>query len=143
MEPYRFLEGLTHADYAYEAFGKSLDELFANAGLALSACMVELPTVHATETREITLRSTELDQLLFDFLEDIIFLKDAEVFLVCEITVEVKRSHDGCSLKATLKGEEINPKKHTLHNDVKSVTYHLFKVEQNPEGWRAQVILDV
>ncbi|HLC84596.1 MAG TPA: archease [Candidatus Nanoarchaeia archaeon] len=141
--PYRFLEGLTYADYAFEAFGASLDELFRNSGYALMSSMVEISTVKPAETREVKLHSHELEQLLFDFLEEFIFLKDAETFLACEIDVNVSKDKDRYSLTATLKGEEIDTKKHVLHSDVKSVTYHLFKVEQKDHGWRAQVILDV
>lgn len=144
MHPgYRFLEGLTYADYAFEAFGTTLDELFRNAGYALMSSMVEISTVKPVESRDVKLHSHELEQLLFDFLEEFIFLKDAETFLACEIDVKVSKDKDKYSLVATLKGEGIDPKKHVLHSDVKSVTYHLFKVEQKDQQWRAQVILDV
>ena len=143
MEKYRFLEGLTYADYAFEAFGKSLSELFVNAAIALCACQAELSTVDPVQSRAVKMTSNQIDQLLFDFLEEIVFVKDAESFLCSRVEAKVTRTSQGFRVAATLFGEEIQTKKHQLHNDIKSVTYHLFKVEQISDGWRAQVILDV
>ena len=42
---YKFLEGITEADYAFEAYGKTLNEVFANAALAMTSTMVELNTI--------------------------------------------------------------------------------------------------
>jgi len=140
---YRLLEGLTFADYAFEAFGKDLSELFVNCGIALCSCMVELKTVEYKTEKPFKFVASELDQLLHDFLEEIIFYKDAEYFIVGAIEAHVSRDPEGYKVEGVYRGEEINVKKHELHNDVKSVTYHLFKVEEISEGWRAQVILDV
>ena len=140
---YRFLEGLTHADYAFEAIGKNLSELFLHSAKALIAAMADVKTIQAKDTQTFSLENKDIEPLLFEFLEEIIFLKDAESFLPVEITVRITLDEGIYHLESTLKGEEINPAKHRLENDVKAVTYHLFKVEKTPEGYRSQVILDV
>lgn len=140
---FRFLEGLTHADYAFEAVGKDLSELFTHAGKALCTAMVNPKTVASTTPRKIKMSKSTVEELLYEFLEEIVFIKDAEYYLAATLTVEVQKEPTGFVLDATLKGEEINPQRHHLENDVKAITYHLFKVEQTDSGYRAQVILDV
>ena len=46
-------------------------------------------------------------------------------------------------LQAECRGDRINPEKQKLGNDIKAVTYHDFKVEQQKGGWKARVILDI
>ena len=80
--------------------------------------------------------------LLFNLLQEIIFLKDAEQLLLRIESVEI--GYDGLYfLKAIGRGEQIDRGKHELIVDVKAVTLHMFKVEQTLRGWDAFIILDI
>lgn len=134
---YRILDHT--ADVMFECYGKNLHELFANAAIATTDVMVERKSVGKKVKKVIELQNDKTDNLLFDFLEEIIYLKDAEELLFKEFKVTIK---DG-KLKAICLGEKINRKKHILKLDVKAVTLHKFEVKKTAKGWKAVFILDI
>jgi len=136
------LEGITIADLAFEATGKDLNDLFTNAAMAMLTSQADVKTVTAKITKKVVLENEDVSQLLFDFLSEIIYFKDAEQFVFKTVKVAVTKNAV-YKLVADLKGEKIDQKKHKLGNDLKAVTYHEFKVEQTPKGWRCQVVVDI
>ncbi len=142
MPAYRFLEGIVTADLAFEATGKGLNDLFANAALAMFESQVKLNTVEEKITKKIEMERNDVGQLLFDFLNEIIFFKDAEQLIFRSVKVAVTKNAK-YRLVAELKGERIDQKKHKLGNDLKAVTMHKFKVEQTPKGWKCLVVVDI
>jgi SHS2 domain-containing protein len=143
--PYRFVEDVSIADVAFEASGKNMEEMFVSAAEALMNTQVrDLKTIKAEEEAEFELKSPNEEKLLHDFLQELIFFKDAKLLLVREYKLRVFRAEGGgFRLKAGLKGERIDQKKHELLVDVKAVSWHMFKVERTKDGWKAFVILDV
>ncbi len=142
MPPYRFLEGIVTADLAFEATGKDLNALFTNAALAVLESQVKLATVSSKVTKKVVLENDDVGQLLFDFLNEIIFFKDAEQLIFKTVKAAVTKN-EAYKLVAVLKGEKIDMKKHELGNDLKAVTMHKFIVEQKKTGWRCQVVIDI
>lgn len=144
MPKFRYLPDIATADLAFEAFGKTYDELFENAGLALEEAMVKLTSVKPTKEHTINKEENSVENLLYSFLEELIFLKDAETLVFNRIKCEVKKEVRGWRLEVSTKGDEIDPKKHKLGVDVKAVTKHLFEIKQLPnKTFRCQIILDV
>jgi len=142
MPKYRFLEGIVTADLAFEATGKDLNDLFTNAALAVLESQARLETIEPKVTKKVVLEHADIEELLFDFLNEIIFFKDAEQLIFK--TVKVAITKDGkYKLTAQFKGEKIDQKKHKLGNDLKAVTMHQFKVEETTKGWRCQVVIDI
>lgn len=142
--PYIFREDISIADVAFEASGATIDEMFESAALATTHTMVkDLSTVILQKTKTIRLHHTELDHLLHDFLQELIFEKDAHLLLFSGYKVSVQKTASGYTLEATCKGEPLDMKKHELLVDVKAVSWHLFKVSQEKGHWVAFVILDV
>jgi len=93
--------------------------------------------------RTIRVEDTEVDMLLFQLLQELIFLKDAERLLLRVKAIEI-RSIDGLyTLEAVARGEELDPARHDLVVDVKAVTLHRYRVNKTPGGWEAAVILDI
>ena len=142
MERFRFLEKIAIADIAFEAYGQTLEELFESSALALFEAMVKLETVEAKETVKIELESDKIEDLLFDWLSELVYLKDAKamLFVNFKLKIEDKRKY---SLLGQVEGEKINPAKHHLKVDVKAVTYHMLEVKREEGRWTAQVILDI
>lgn len=83
------------------------------------------------------------EMLLFNFLQELIFLDDAEQLLLRVPHVEILKDKGIYPLTAGATGEKLNPLRHELLVDVKAVTLHRFNVKQTPEGWEATVILDI
>ena len=143
MEKFRYLEGITAADYAFEAFGKDLSELFTNAALATEGLMADLKTIKSVKKKIVGLTAEKPESLLHEFLQELVFLKDAETMLFSSFDVTVKKEKVYL-LHATLTGDTIDATKQHLGIDVKAVTMHEFKVEQlKDKTWRAQVVVDV
>ena len=117
------------ADVLFEVEGKNLDELFEGAGLATEETQVDLNDIKQKVKKEISLEKDSVEMLLFDFLQELIFLKDAELLLFSKIKVSVSEGKI-FKIKAQLWGEKINPKKQELKVDVKAVTLHKFEVKK-------------
>ena len=142
--PYEFRGDIAHADIAFNAWNVTMEDLFKDAAEATIKVMVENVTaVRPTETVEISLDQTNEEMLLFDFLNELIFYKDARRLILLPSKITFSRSEAGCNLKATLQGEEINTDRHRMNTDVKAVTMLRFSLTQVQEGWRATVVLDV
>lgn len=139
---YRYLEDIATSDAAFEAEGRTLEELFREAAIATFEVMVDTKSVETRITREVELKNEALDGLLFDWLSELVYLKDAEAVLFSKFDVRIKKN-GAYELKARASGEEISQKKHSLRSDVKAVTYHLFEVKKTGENWTARVILDI
>jgi SHS2 domain-containing protein len=142
--PYSYLEDIALADIAFVATGKNLEELFISASDATMNVMIEnLNGIEMHFTRRIQLDSESIEMLLFNFLQEFIYYKDAEQLLLRVSSLKVENVNDRYLLYADTCGEKVNPSRHKLIVDVKAVTFHRFRVEHSGAEWRATVILDV
>src|SRR5574337_855959 len=141
---YRYLEDIATADAAFEAWGKDLGELFAASVDATTNIMVEgLDSIRRKETIEMELRNPEIDILLYNFLNELVYLKDARRLLLRAYDVTVEKEWPDFRLKAKVSGEAIDHARHRLKADIKAVTLHRLTVKETPEGWKATVVLDI
>ena len=142
MGSYEFKEHT--ADVMFIAHGASMSDLLKSSGLAVMDCMVDLKSVSKKVSNSFELvEEKNPESLLFSFLEEIIFLKDAEQVLFSDFSVSIKEEPHSYILKVKCSGEKIDPKKHRLKVDVKAVTLHEFSVRKTSKGYKAQVILDI
>jgi SHS2 domain-containing protein len=141
----RILEEVALSDMAFEATADTLSELCAVAAMAVIETMVDPDTVWPTAERLIERDADDFPSLLFDWLSDIVYLKDADglVFAKAEAVVTEPGAGRGWHLSGRLRGESIDPSRHTLHADVKAVTKHLYDVRQQGGQWVARVVLDI
>lgn len=142
--PYAFLEDVATADIAFEATGRNLEELFTSAAQATTNVMIrDLKQICKKKMKQITVESEELDFLLFNFLQEIIYYKDAELLLFGEYNVKIVWEENLYRLQVDAYGEELEGQRHELVVDVKAVTMHQFEVRKVEEGWMARVLLDI
>ena len=142
--PYRYIPDIAIADVAFEAWGGTLEELFvAAADATMNVMVADLATVAEPLARTIRAEDTEVDMLLFQLLQELIFLKDAERLLLRVKAIEIRRIDGLFTLEAVARGEELDPARHDLVVDVKAVTLHRYRVNKTPGGWEAAVILDI
>ncbi|WP_136516403.1 archease [Geomonas edaphica] len=142
--PFAYRGDIAHADVAFDAWAPTLEELFQEAGRATMQVMVEnLSEVRPAQTLEVKLEEENEEMLLFDFLNELIFYKDARRLLLLPTEVSVAPEDGGFVLRARLSGEEIDVVRHQMNTDVKAVTMLRYKLEQVAKGWRATVVLDV
>ena len=136
MQKYEFLEHT--ADVAFRACGKDVDELFEHAAEALESVMICLDDVAYESSRVITLTSGSFEDLLYDWLSELLVVFELDLFAVRRCRVKIK----DLSLYAKCFGEKIDPSKHRLKEEVKAVTYHELEITKNAY-FQAQVTLDV
>ena len=142
--PYHYLEEIGTADIAFEATGRDLPELFTAAADATMNVMIDnLEAIEPRETRRLELKNDAIDMLLFDFLQELIYFKDADRLLLRIREVQIDEKDDAYSLNATAAGESLDPARHRQRADVKAVTLHDFRVEKSDGGWKASALLDI
>ena len=142
--PYHYLEEIGTADIAFEATGRDLPELFSGAADATMNVMIDnLDAIEPRETRYVELSSDEIDMLLFDFLQELIYFKDAERLLLRVRDVRIEQRDEKYFLKAEAAGEPLDAARHHQRADVKAVTIHDFSVEKENDRWKATVLLDI
>ncbi len=140
MDKFRFLEFAT-ADVAFEAYGKDLNELFENAAIALFEIMTDTSKVEDKKSVKIEIEGNSIEDLLFNWLNELIFYVDAENMFFSKFNVKIDERQ--CKLFAECKGENIDPEKHELRTQAKACTYHKLKIEKKGDMWVARVLVDV
>jgi SHS2 domain-containing protein len=142
--PYTYLEDVGTADIAFEATGRDLPELFTAAADATMNVMIDnLDAIEPRETRQIELSNDNVEMLLFDFLQELIYFKDARRLLLRARKAQIDQRGDQFFLKAKVAGEQLDDTRHQQRADVKAVTLHGFSVLKYDRGWKAKVLLDI
>jgi len=128
------------ADLGLRIRAGSLGELFAEAGRGLfSVIVANLEAVRAVEEFEFEIEGERRDDLLVDWLAELLFTFDTRRVLLSEFDVKVVEDR----IKATARGEPVDTGRHELDVEVKAITYHQLKVERDGDGWVAEVIVDL
>jgi SHS2 domain-containing protein len=140
MKSFEFVD-ITTADVAFIAHGKDLNELFANAALAMFEVMINTKQIKPKVEKKIKVKAEDLNSLMFSWLNELLVYVDGENLAFSEFDVKINEKK--FELAASCKGEKINRKKHETRTAVKSCTYHQMKIEKVKSGWKAQVILDI
>jgi SHS2 domain-containing protein len=140
MKKFEFLD-ITTADAAFLAWGKDLNELFANSALAMFEVMINTSQIGKKIEKEVKVSGDDLQSLMFNWLNELLIFVDAENLAFSEFEIKIEKN-ENYKLFAICRGEKINPEKHETRTVVKACTYHKLKIEKN-EIWKAQVILDI
>jgi SHS2 domain-containing protein len=132
---YRTLEHT--ADAMVEVFGDTLNERFANAAYAMFDQITDVSKVEPRGEMKIVLKAENREQLLVDFLQELLFIHDTEDLVFGEFEVKT----DGKELEAHVKGEKFDERKHPKRSVVKGITYH--RLEFDDEEGTITVLFDV
>ncbi len=141
---YRYLDNIAMSDVAFEARGRTLEEMFVAASDALMNVMVrDLDSIRMRESRRFQIQDSEIDLLLVLVLQEFIFYKDSESLLLRCAGIRLKRRGRTWTAAVESKGEAMDPHRHDLLVDVKAVTLHRLQVTEIAGGWNAVAVLDV
>lgn len=140
---FRFLEEIALADIGFEAEGKSVEDVFRGATQALLESMANPVTVSREWERSIERTDVDLSSLLFEWLSEMVYWKDAAGVVYREAPLTLTREGEVWLLRARLIGAPVNQQTQELHADVKGVTKHLYELKQTGDRWKARVVLDV
>ncbi|MBI4447407.1 archease [Candidatus Woesearchaeota archaeon] len=137
MKRYEFFEHT--ADVKFRAYGKNAEEQFSNAALALTSVMFNPDKIEEKITKPIKINGNDLKSLLYNFLEELLFLLDTESFITRKVTgIKISEINKKHILTANLVGDKISGKYENI-GAVKAVTYNEMEIKKD----YAQVVLDV
>jgi len=137
---YKYLDHT--ADAMFECYGKTLEELFANAGLATFNLLTDIIKVKQIKSFKIDLSSNKLEKLLFDFLDELLFYLDTEHMLFSDFkNIIIKENNGEYTLSCTAIGDVAS--NYETHGDVKAPTYNEMVIKKTNKGFSAVVVVDI
>jgi len=132
------------ADIGVRGYGVSLEDAFACAAMALSAVIAPLDVVEPRERVTIEVRSADLEILLVEWLDALIYEMAVRHMLFSRFDLHIRAEDGGFRLAATAWGEPVDRDRHQPAVEVKGATLTALKVEETPQGlWVAQCVVDV
>ncbi|MEM2934083.1 MAG: archease [Halobacteria archaeon] len=140
-EKFEYLEHT--ADVKFKAYGNCLEEAFASAAFAMFNAMIDLSEVSNKQEIAINLEAESLEDLLYDWLSELLYQFDANYIIFGKFEVDKIIEKEGKFLiEARVFGEQIDLKKHKFHLQVKAVTFHDMQIKKSNDHWMIQVLLD-
>lgn len=128
------------ADVGIRARGKTLAQVFENAACGMFSILTDAEYVRPVETHPVKVHAQDVGGLLVRFLSELLYQFETERLLFKDFKVQrISDTH----LEAVVRGERLDLSRHTVLTEIKSATYHLLKVEEEPGGWVAEVIFDL
>ena len=145
--PFEFLSHT--ADIKFRAYGKSLEEAFVNCAMAVKETITK-SNVSATITKGCGMMADDLEGLLQNFLEEIIFLFDSENFIISRVEkIRIIKDDNGFSLSCDFAGDvtdgkDLEGKSYDFEEHIKAITYHEMSIKKTNNGsYEIEVVLDV
>ncbi|MCD6487143.1 MAG: archease [Syntrophobacterales bacterium] len=136
--PYRIFDHT--ADLGVEIYGINERDLFCNAAFAVFDIMTDINLVHARKEKEIFVEGGDLEELLVNFLREMLYLYNGEGLLLKEFVISVM---DNFHIKGIAKGELFSRARHRMNIEIKAITYHWVEIRKTRETWIGRVIFDV
>ncbi len=131
------------ADAKFQAYGKTLNETFSNSALAMFSIIVETRFIDKKISKKISLKSSDLNSLLYKFLEKLLYLLDTKFFLLADIkSLKISKKASNFFLDAEVVGDKFH-EKYELLGSVKAVTYNQMFIKKVKGKYIAQVVVDI
>jgi len=124
-----------------EVDAPTFEELLSESGRALFAAMLDIDRVKPVVQSFFSVSGRNEEELLYNFLEELLVYKDADALAFSRFDVTVNQS-DGLKADVVAEGERIRLE-HNPRADVKAISWHDFRVWQDEKGWHARILFDV
>ena len=128
------------ADIAIKAYGKTLSEAFENIAKAMFDIITDKSEIESVGQYDIKLEAPDLEQLLVDWLSELLFLNTSQnlVFGFFKVELDDKKKQ----LIGHVFGDKYSISKYKVGVEVKAVTYHILEV-RNKKPYHVQVLFDI
>jgi len=130
------------ADIGIEVEEEDMEKAFQTSAKAMFDIIAGKENITPREEKKIRCSADDPEQLLVDFLSELLYIYEVERFMVAATLVKIKQAEeqDGeWRLMATLAGEDYDMEVHEIEMEIKAVTYHMLKVE----GGKLSVLFDI
>ena len=132
------------ADITIECWAPTLTEAFEQAALATFEVILDTSTVKPQDTTEVSVSGTDVEELLVEWIGELIALVDINRLFYSEFHVDhLEATADGYVLKARALGEKIDHERHDTRTEVKAMTYADMKITQEPNRTTLWFTLDI
>jgi len=138
MEKYELIDHT--ADVGVKAYGETLSQAFEHAAKGMFDIITDSSEIENTGQYEILLKAPDLEQLLVDWLSELLFLNSAKNLVFGFFKVEINKKNK--TLKGRVFGEKFNVSKHNIGAEIKAVTYHMLEVRKK-SPYHVQVLFDI
>jgi SHS2 domain-containing protein len=137
---YEFLEHT--ADAKFLAYGNTLEEAFSNVVKATTAIMTDVEKVQPKIDKEIKLEASSKESLLYDFIDELIFLLDTEAFIAKEVKkIIITIKNHRATLHAVVLGDCADG--YDVHTYIKSPTYNDMFIKEEQDKVTIQMVHDI
>ena len=134
-----------HLEHSTDAFiqvrAKNLEEAFLVAGKSVVETIIDLKNIQEIEEKNIKVKGRNLENLLYNWLEEIVTITITDGFAIKNFSVSIKKD-DGYEIVSKISGEKLDLKKHNFKVEIKSPTFHLMEIKEN-DGITMQYLLDL
>lgn len=132
--PFTFLDHT--ADIKIQIQGSTLNEIFEHTVQAVAHYINSGDPITPRKGKVIEVQGTDTPSLLANFIDELLYLIDAEHFAPAKASVLLR----GNNLKAEIFGDDTS-KYHLTH--IKAATFADMEIKKGKSGWEAIVVLDV
>jgi SHS2 domain-containing protein len=136
---YKYLEHT--ADAMFEAYGKCIEEAFANSAEAMFNLLTDISEVKQIKKKEFSVNADSYEKLLFDFLSELLFYLDTEFLLFCKFEISIKKIKKEYMLSCKAYGDKAT--KYDTKGDIKSVTYNEMSISEDENGFKIRFVVDI
>ncbi|TRM84860.1 archease, partial [Sulfolobus sp. E3] len=121
--------------------GNSLEEAFSNAALAVFEIMTDTTKVQPLEYREVFLNGYDLENLLYKWIEELLYYYDTELMLFSKFDIVI--NEENMVLQGKAWGERFNEAKHERRTLVKAMTYHEMSIQRSDNRFIITFVVDI
>ncbi len=133
---------LSHtADIKFAVSGKTINEIFENSVLALSEFISKSKKINSSIKKEFIISAKDNEELFYKFIDELIYLLDAENFVCSKAKIKIEKEKDRISLNAVTYGDKT--KNYKDLESLKAATYSEMYIKKDKNGWRAQAVVDI
>ncbi|KAF8817875.1 archease family protein [Cardiosporidium cionae] len=141
LTPKRLFDYLDHsADVIIHSWGESLQLAFGNAALGLFNYISSIDYVQVKESRSITATGHDTEDLLYHFMDEMLYLYGSEYFLGCQIDIFEFNLNERY-VCAKVHGEIFDNAKHQQGTEVKAITMHEMRILNFPDRSGAEIFV--
>ncbi len=139
---FEFLEHT--ADVYIRAYGKTMEEAYANAALAMFEVMTDTDKIAQTQHERFLVEAEDQYALLYNWLEALLVKFETEGMLCSKFEItDWKETEEAFRFTAKVWGEKFDAQKHPQKVGVKAVTYHRMMIIREKDSVVLEFILDI
>ena len=136
-----WLQEVDHtADAGIVVSAGTVAELFERTAWATFNQILDMEAVRPVDSEEIRVKGSDQEDLMVRWLSELNYLHVTRNRLYCAFRIITISER---SLHAVVRGEPIDPERHTVFTEIKAITYHGLSIVPTGQGYRAKVIFDL